>query len=188
MNKLQRLVAILGFICIPTTAAAITLNSGEGFIHEFASLPSVEYVGYANQGGTSLYFSDDLLDAGEVVRLELFEDSFFGPVIWSNDFNSPTDSIGVTKLDIWQDFQGVILFTVLSGSVTVSSNDFQVIKDGYRFADSYQMSAPAVPEPETYAMFLAGLGVVGFMACRRRDLKAPGPINPSNHRVGLNQR
>lgn len=168
MNKLQQLAAILGFICIPITASAITLNAGEGFIHEFTGLPSLEYVGYVNQGGTSLYFSDDLLDVGEVVRLELFEDSFLGSVIWSNDFNSPTDSIGVTKLDIWQDLQGVILVTVLSGSVTVSSNEFQVIKDGYRFSDSYQMSAPAVPEPETYAMFLAGLVVVGFTACRRR--------------------
>jgi len=26
----------------------------------------------------------------------------------------------------------------------------------------------AVPEPETYALFLAGLGAVGFMAKRRR--------------------
>ena len=29
-------------------------------------------------------------------------------------------------------------------------------------------SVTAVPEPETYAMFLAGLGVVGFVAARRR--------------------
>ncbi len=33
---------------------------------------------------------------------------------------------------------------------------------------SGELSVAAVPEPETYAMFLAGLGALGFMARRRR--------------------
>jgi hypothetical protein len=34
---------------------------------------------------------------------------------------------------------------------------------------SGEISVTAVPEPETYAMFIAGLGVLGFMARRRRQ-------------------
>ena len=33
---------------------------------------------------------------------------------------------------------------------------------------SGELSVAAVPEPETYAMFLAGLGALGFVARRRR--------------------
>jgi hypothetical protein len=33
------------------------------------------------------------------------------------------------------------------------------------------MMITAVPEAETYAMMLAGLGLVGFMARRRRSVK-----------------
>jgi len=33
-------------------------------------------------------------------------------------------------------------------------------------------SVTAVPEPETYAMLLAGLGLVGFMARRRKAKQA----------------
>jgi PEP-CTERM motif len=40
---------------------------------------------------------------------------------------------------------------------------------GAAFGQSFSSEAvPAIPEPETYAMLLAGLGIVGFMARRRQ--------------------
>lgn len=49
------------------------------------------------------------------------------------------------------------------GALTLNGS----IKIGHSFA---AMSALPVPEPSTYGMMLAGLGLVGFMAVRRRSL------------------
>lgn len=38
-----------------------------------------------------------------------------------------------------------------------------------RFGPNFMFEVSAVPEPETYAMLLAGLGLLGFMASRRKE-------------------
>lgn len=55
-----------------------------------------------------------------------------------------------------------------NGGVAGNANDFGM--DNFR----YSATAPvaAVPEPETYAMLLAGMGLVGAMARRRKAPKA----------------
>ena len=35
--------------------------------------------------------------------------------------------------------------------------------------DRFNVGVAAVPEPETYAMMLAGLGLMGFVARRRKE-------------------
>lgn len=41
-----------------------------------------------------------------------------------------------------------------------------------RLTDSIALNTPAVPEPETYALMLAGLGMVGMLARRRKAANA----------------
>jgi hypothetical protein len=40
--------------------------------------------------------------------------------------------------------------------------------DGFEIAN-VSISAISVPEPETYTMLLAGLGLLGFIGCRKRS-------------------
>ena len=64
-----------------------------------------------------------------------------------------------------------------TSSLSADSNEFYYLDDGdelfdarQRFIDAGEVSAPvaAVPEPETYALMLAGLAAVGFTAKRRK--------------------
>ena len=62
------------------------------------------------------------------------------------------------------------VFTYNGGSFSISVNDVDV-SAGQTIALSGTILAkvtPSIPEPETYALFMAGLGALGFMARRRR--------------------
>ena len=61
--------------------------------------------------------------------------------------------------------EGLKAFTIGGVSYLVIANEVS------NTTSLYQLTA-AVPEPETYAMLLAGLGLVGFMARRRRAQQA----------------
>jgi len=51
---------------------------------------------------------------------------------------------------------------------TVSANGGIVAAGGTNRVDNFTVTVTAVPEPGTYALLLAGLGMVGFVARRRR--------------------
>ena len=58
------------------------------------------------------------------------------------------------------------------GSVLAYPTTFGAFAIGM-FGPNFEFGAAPVPEPETYAMMLAGLGALGFVARRRRS-SVPG--------------
>jgi len=73
----------------------------------------------------------------------------------------------LTPLDSWAvggaQFSGSDSWTLAAGSYFYGVS-------GTGFAGAYTLTSTvaAVPEPETYAMLAAGLGIIGFVASRRR--------------------
>lgn len=75
-----------------------------------------------------------------------------GPSVWSHTFTG-------AELSIFND--GIVI-------MTTTQNDCCVVREG---ALSLSGVTAAVPEPETFAMMLAGLGLLGF-AARRKNQKS----------------
>jgi len=60
-------------------------------------------------------------------------------------------------------------FTFTGGSFNLIVNDVSLTPGATPVASTGFITVTTVPEPETYALILAGLGVVGFMARRRKS-------------------
>ena len=76
----------------------------------------------------------------------------------SHAFITGPDGAGMMDLNSLVDLPGGVVLTRATGI----NNAGQVI--------AISVPIAVIPEPESYAMFLAGLGLIGFMARRKRLL------------------
>jgi hypothetical protein len=88
-------------------------------------------------------------------------------VIWNGLSQGVFTGIGASSGNVWG-----LNSLIVTGTSPFSSVEFRAVgtDDSYGGSlDAVSLTA-AIPEPETYAMLLAGLGLLGF-AARRRKLK-----------------
>ncbi len=96
--------------------------------------------------------------------------AYSGSTLWGNNMGTKTNfandgGIG-DSLNFWMFSE-----TVSSGSTTTIVKQFQFEDRAWTLAANGDLNfaaAAPVPEPETYALMLAGLGLVGVMARRRK--------------------
>ncbi|WP_217431325.1 FxDxF family PEP-CTERM protein [Duganella vulcania] len=72
-------------------------------------------------------------------------------------------TIGNNGADYWQ-----LLLPTLSNTIHHITVTGTPLVNTQGFVGSLSLNVTPVPEPETYAMLIAGLGLVGFMARRRK--------------------
>jgi len=101
-----------------------------------------------------------------------FAGSTFGEI---TNFSALLNGVPLLLGGSSQSNNGVTVATqILAGSTTLPAGFYQLKVSGTALGAtaSYggNIVATPVPEPETYAMLLAGLGVVGFLARRRQSV------------------
>lgn len=134
------------------TDGTATFNAGDSVYTSF----SVGATGPIN-------FTFDVLGAGEG-RSRVFLSSDVG----AGNFTNPVAFSGATATEVTH-FSGPTTVTYTLAGVAGESYHLYVsgFGDGMTIGDVSVIAAP-VPEPESYAMMFAGLGVLGFMGRRRK--------------------
>jgi hypothetical protein len=139
-----------------------TLSAGDSYVYEFSTLsPAFELPFGAPMGTFGFTTTPGTLQTGDLLQWEMFEDSPSGDPLFTGYYssNSGQDTYGVSGA--WQDLQGSVRFTMLSGSVGLDS--FTILVTVPRGLDApmvYQATVTPVPEPNSIALFLSGAGLL----------------------------
>lgn len=113
--------------------------------------------------GTGLDYISFLWGSPDTYNVLTVTSTVGGPFFFS------TASLGFAVSNGDQSFSQYVQFTATPGS-KITSLSFSNSPSINSFESAnYSVTTP-VPEPETYALLLAGLGVVGFMARRRKNV------------------
>jgi hypothetical protein len=129
MKSYRHLPALLTSILCALTLSAqaqVLLKTGDVFTYQFTSLPeSVPSPGTVDRpvGGFALQLSSDEFNpVNDVLLVEMFENSTNEPPLATFVAEYFTDGTAISHA--WADFQGVVRFTMLSGSTTLESITF----------------------------------------------------------------
>jgi hypothetical protein len=174
---------ILGTVCL-SAHAQLVLNPGDVFTYHFDTLPFMTGSNSTDQIMRSMATLTFLVQPssyqlGENVRFEMFEGDQTTYPFLSDSLSDPAHAskahqglpIYIGLPNFWQDLDGTIRFTGLSGSLTIDSIAVSVgIPRGTPADpapyDVYGTVLP-VPEPSVWASALFGMGVLYGVRCYR---------------------
>lgn len=112
--------------------------------------------------GTQLAFDFDDLQSGAIAAVQ-FNNGQFNGVVYTSDFlvSGIQHTLSVQG-GIWTIFQSDNFQTKASGFINIGNANFSTTP----------YVVPVVPEPATWAMMIAGFGMVGFAMRRRNNVRS----------------
>jgi hypothetical protein len=169
---MKSLLLALGLVVVSAGAHGQgTFGAGDVYTYQFIHPPSIGSLQPASpMGGYSANFDPNTVDATVAVRLEMFENSLAEAPVGSIDCtNLATPSVEANNA--WQDRQGVLRITMLTGSATLNSIDLWVRVP--EFSNPFRSTIygeTVIPVPEPGLPSLVALGGLGLFAWRRLRL------------------
>jgi hypothetical protein len=151
--KTSILMAVGLLSSILTTKAQLTLNPGDTWTYHF--VPQTNWSLFQFQGGPTANgrfcaFTANNSPAGTVMRYEMFEGTTNGSALLTGYFTSaPPNTITGWVANAWQDTEGSIRFTTISGSVTITNIMVELDKPNYAYVPPRwnYFRLDAVPRP-----------------------------------------
>jgi hypothetical protein len=155
---------------VPVPVASVLLTAGQSFDFTFESM---NFVG-ASTDESHLYTAGFVVSLngfqdGSEVEMSLYETSTSGVAFRVGQFTSEGGLLGLVGIhnQAWQDMQGAIRFTVISGNIELESIYSRTVIDGNVYEATSQ-----IPEPSSFAI-IAGLGsLFGALFYKRKHAQA----------------
>jgi len=151
----------------------VTFSTAPNGVIEFAAFNNIgtrfdSYIGAVNGKGTHAGTNDTFDGYAETVVADgvAYAGNLGVNLGGVAGFNGSTAAVLGESMDL-NVFYGSSSIAPTAKSF-VTKEGLQIVARTYMADDGYRLQISAVPEPETYAMLLAGLGLIGAAARRRR--------------------
>ena len=161
----------LYLMAIAACQGQFLLNEGDTYTYEFVSLASQGTLSGSTTSHGVFEITVGGLGLGEQFRFDVFENSVTEAPIASRIGvfqNMPLGVAGVRVDDLWQDHQGVIRVSMISGSITINSLRFQAVSPlDPNTLTVYGAVITPVPEPQVISL-LTLTSILGHFIYRKR--------------------
>jgi hypothetical protein len=119
---------------------------------------------FSGAGWSSNGWETDAIGNGDAAKITALQVGVW-EIVYDTDFNLGSGTFAVDAAA--QSAYGSMITGWMNAGNTLMANNIFGLRDGLRGNGNQQDLVIAVPEPSTYALMLAGLGAIGFVARRR---------------------